>query len=86
MDGPWLKLLIGLGIAASIGYEVWRHYFRRCSKCGGKIRLDEYNDSMGMNITKTVTFSFWKSPRKNTDTWKCQSCGDTEVHKYWSWS
>jgi uncharacterized protein with PIN domain len=84
VDELWLKLLIGLGIAASIGYEVWRHYFRRCSKCGGKIRLDEYKDSMGHNITKKVSISFWKGPRRNTETWKCQSCGDTEVDKYWS--
>ena len=84
MDELWLKLLVGLGIAGSIGYEIWRHYLRRCAKCGGKIRLVECKDSMGHNITKKVTISLWHGPRKNTDTWKCQRCGDTEVHKYWS--
>jgi hypothetical protein len=80
------KVLFGIATAGYIGYGIWYHYFRRCSKCGGKIRLDELKDSMGGNITKTITYSFWKGPRKNTEIWKCRNSGDTEVKKYWSWN
>lgn len=86
MDGITPKILFFVAIAAYIGHQIWYSYFRKCSKCGGKIRLDKYKDSMGHNVTKTTTVSFWKGPRKNTEIYKCQSCDHTEIHKYWSWS
>ena len=86
MEGSAAKVFGILVVLILVGYEVWFRYFRKCPRCGGKIRLDEYKDSMGHNITKTVTISFWKGPRKNTEIYKCRSCGETETKKYWSWS
>lgn len=84
LDELWYKVLFGTGIAALAVYEIWFHFFRR-SKCGGRIRLDEYKDSMGHNVSKTMVVTFWKGPRKNTEIWKCKECDDTQTRKYWSW-
>lgn len=78
------KILIAMAIIGYVGYQVWYAYFRKCLKCGGKLRLDKFEDSIGHNLTKTVTFSFWKGPRKRTAVYKCQSCEHSETHKYWS--
>ena len=85
MEESTLKIVAVLSFIAVAVYHIWYTYFRKCTKCGGKIRLDEVKDSMGHNITKTITITFWKGPRKYTETFKCQSCGATETHKSWSW-
>lgn len=86
MGDTAVTVLVFVAVAGYAGYRVWYTYLRRCPKCGGKLRLDKYQDSMGHNVTKTITISFWKGPRKNTETYKCRSCDHTETHRYWTWS
>lgn len=85
MDTDTLKVIFGVGIALLLVYEIWYRWFRKCSKCGGKVRLDEYKDSMGHNVTKTTTISFWKGPRRITEVYKCRECGDSQTRRYWTW-
>ena len=77
------SIIIGIVAAGSVGYSVWRTFFRKCSKCGGRLRLDSQKDSMGMNISKRVTISFWRGPRKMTYVWKCTRCGEEVIERNW---
>ena len=86
MDSVAVEILVLVAIAGYAGYRIWYVWLRKCPKCGGNIRLDKYKDSMGHNITKTITVSFWRGPRKNTETYKCRSCNHIETRRYWSWS
>ena len=71
--------LVGLVSAKNI----WQHYFRKCKECSGKIKMDSHKDPLGFNVSKNMTFSFWQGPRRYTEIWKCQSCGDEEHVKRW---
>ena len=83
----WLPLGLPIaGIVLGLGYAIWRHYFRRCPRCDGRLRMSDYRDSMGWNLTKTITLSLWKGPRKNTEIWKCKDCGHEESESTWNLS
>ena len=73
--------LIFLGIV----YEIRKHFFQKCEKCGGKFKMDSHKVSMGHNISKNVSFSYWRGPRMYTEIWKCQSCDHEQTIKYWDW-
>jgi hypothetical protein len=45
--------------------------------------LDEIRDPLGVNLSKKVTISIFKSPRRCTQTWKCRACGQVEVREVW---
>ena len=86
MDGSAVvKVVIATIAVGRAGYQIWRYFFRRCPQCKNRLKLDEIRDSMGHNISKTVTVSFWKGPRRVTETWKCVSCGFVVSEKRWQW-
>jgi hypothetical protein len=41
---------------------------------------------MGINLSKRMTVSIWKGPRKNIEVWKCETCDHQETKRYWSLS
>ena len=77
-------LIIPVLVVAYAGWRIWYHYNRRCPRCNGKLRLEEYRDSMGHNIAKKVTISFWNGPRRTTEIWRCRQCGHELVENSWS--
>lgn len=81
----FVKILFGVGAVIVAAYEIRKYFFRRCPKCQSRLRLDEIRDSMGHNLSKTVTLSFWKGPRKITEIWKCRECGYEITEKSWKW-
>jgi hypothetical protein len=81
-----ITIVIIFVITAHVCWLIWKNYFQKCNVCGGKFRQDSYKDSMGHNISKSVTVSIWNGPRRNTEVWKCQSCDYQETKKYWTWS
>ena len=81
-----LTVIVGIAITINICWFIWRSYFQKCKKCGGKFRKISYKDSMGINLSKRVTISIWKGPRKNIEVWKCETCDHQETKRYWSLS
>ena len=80
-------ILFGLFVVVSIVVAIRHEYFRKCMSCGeGYLRLDEMNDSMGTNVGKKVTISFYKGPRKMSYKYKCNKCGNVTSEKSWKWS
>lgn len=76
--------IVFLIISFSICSEVWKKYFVSCEKCGGRFILDSHKNPKGDDISKKVNFFLVNIPRRNIETWKCESCDHQEIKKYWS--
>ncbi len=70
-------------LAALVGFAVlvWQTLFQKCKRCGGRLRLDATRDPMGANLSKRITISLFKGPRRYSHTWKCKVCGHVEVRE-----
>ena len=78
-----------LAVVVAVGFfarAIWFQFFRKCPKCGGKLKLDSRKDSMGFNLTKKITISFWDGPRSETEYYKCEKCDYSEENESWSLS
>lgn len=78
-----VTIIFGIGFIIAAIYQIWRFYFRKCIKCGGKLKFDSQKDSMGMNISKKITFSVWDGAREMTYVWKCEKCGMEITETNW---
>jgi hypothetical protein len=83
-DVDSMPIVFILAVMVSIGWAIWKSFFKKCKECGGRFKLDSHKDSMGHTVSKNITISFWKGPRRYTEVWKCQSCDYQEVKKHWS--
>ncbi len=81
MDGT--SIIIGIVAVAVIIYQIWGSFFGYAGKCSGRLRFDSQSNSMGTNISKIITTSFWKGPRKMTYVWKCKKCGEVLTETNW---
>jgi hypothetical protein len=77
----WVFVLIVFAVL--VGIEVIRRLNKKYPKCGGKLKMEKFKDAMGFNISNKVTFSFYRGPRKYTETWRCVSCGESVNESYW---
>lgn len=62
MDGS--SIIVAIVFVAAIFYQIWRFYFRKCWKCGDRLRFDSQSDSMGTNISKKLLFPFGLAQEK----------------------
>ena len=85
-DSTYINIFFILLALIFFSLAIIRYYFRKCKKCGGKIRLEKHKDSMGHNLTKNITISIWEGPRRYKETFKCKNCGheDTESYLWWN--
>lgn len=72
-----------LALAALVGFAVlvWQTFLQKCKRCGGRLRLDATRDPMGTNLSKRITISIFKGPRRYTHAWKCKVCGHVEIRE-----
>ncbi len=82
MNNKILVILFVIGLF----YGIWDMFFRACPKCNGRLKMDEMKDSMGKNISKLVTVSSYKGPRKMTYIYRCKQCPYEIVKKSWEWN
>ena len=78
--------LYAIAILVFVGliFTLWSYFGRTCALCGGRLRLEQQSDSLGFNLSKRITFSLWKGPRRYSETWKCKKCGNETTHRFWS--
>lgn len=55
----------------------------RCPKFGDRMVLHSAEDPMGLNVTKKITFSLYKGPRKYKEAWICEGCNHKIEKQYW---
>lgn len=68
--------VIGLLVVAGIYMRV--KSFPKCAKCGGELKLESIRDPVGFNISKRLTLSFYKGPRKYKEELMCPACGNKQ--------
>ncbi|NRA15573.1 MAG: hypothetical protein HRU04_08760 [Oceanospirillaceae bacterium] len=81
--GKTLFILIVLVAIAVPLFRLIKARNSTCTKCGGKLILDELTDPTGININKKLTISLYQGPRKYKEEWKCEVCGEKTITSYW---
>ena len=83
MDKQILEYIIFVAFFSFIMYRIYKKQNMKCTVCGGRLKNVLSKDHMGFQITKNISISFYKGPRKYTEVWKCSSCGRETVEKFW---
>ena len=78
-----LYIFIVIAIIAYVLIRAYKIRDIRCPNCGDQMKLNKLEDPMGLNVTKKLTFSFYRGPRKYKEIWQCISCGNKIEKKYW---
>lgn len=77
-----LTVIVGIAITVNIFLIIRWFYFQEFKKCGGKFKKIFSKYSMGINLSKSVTVSNWKGPRKNTGVWSNDDSSNTSQQKH----
>lgn len=72
-------------VAGSVGFQLWRLFFRRCKVCNERMKLERIEDPMGLNFGKYFSLTFYKGPRRYIETYKCGNCGSEQTVKDWGY-